>query len=386
MSNLIENLNHMLSLENASIDRIVSRIDHTPIEEVRERLKKHLEETLIQKDRLIRIITELGGKNTDAKEDKDMSEVTTINQTKNFAKIMKLTEDPSGDNSVPEEDELAEIKQDYIIEDDELVAYESLISKMQTMNIAHHMIRSLERSMQEEESMAYRYKVHTALILDSLWPKMIYRSIRRGQRFLLNHVSSKVPLIVMYADLVGSTSMSMTLPVDQLVAIIRAFTHHISRVVDGFDGYVLKYVGDAVISFFPSPVNTQNKYLASEKPLECAKSMINIIREEINAILNKKYGYPELFTKIGIDAGQNAIIQYGPEQLSPIDILGYSMNLAAKITSMTGPDKISIGDNVYKSLNCKIQHDFHEVAVPDNQWKYVNYGTSNPYKVYTMNS
>jgi adenylate cyclase len=234
--------------------------------------------------------------------------------------------------------------------------------------------------------MVYWYKVHTALILDSLWPKMIYRAIRRGQRFLLNHVSSKVPLIVMYADLVGSTSMSMTLPVDQLVVIIRAFTHHISRVVDGFDGYVLKYVGDAVISFFPSPVNTQNKYLASEKSLECAKYMINIIREEINAILNKKYGYPELFTKIGIDAGQNAIIQYGPEQLSPIDILGYSMNLAAKITSMTGPDKISIGDNVYKSLNSKIQHDFHEVAVPDNQWKYVNYGTSNPYKVYTMNS
>src|SRR5436309_782227 len=90
------------------------------------------------------------------------------------------------------------------------------------------------------------------------------------------------------------------------------------------------------ISFFPSPVNTENKYLASQKSLECAKSTINVIREEINAILSKKYGYPELFTKIGIDAGENAIIQYGPEQLSPIDILGYSMNLAAKITSMTG--------------------------------------------------
>jgi ferritin-like metal-binding protein YciE len=242
----------MLSLENASIDRMVSRIDHTPIREVRERLKQHLEETLIQKDRLVRIITELGGKTTNTKEDKDRSEskFATISQTKNFAKIMKLTEDPSGDNSVPEEDELAEIKQDYIIEHDELVAYESLISKMQTMNIAHHMIRSLERSMQEEESMAYWYKVHTALILDSLWPKMIYRSIRRGQRFLLNHVSSKIPLIVMYADLVGSTSMSMTLPVDQLVVIIRAFTHHISRVVDGFDGYVLKYVGDAVMIIY----------------------------------------------------------------------------------------------------------------------------------------
>jgi hypothetical protein len=55
------------------------------------------------------------------------------------------------------------------------------------------------------------------------------------------------------------------------------------------------------------------------------------------------------------------------------------MNLAVKITSVTGPDKISTWDNVYKSLNSKLQRDFHEVPIPDNQWKYLNYGTGNPY-------
>jgi hypothetical protein len=30
-------------------------------------------------------------------------------------------------------------------------------------------------------------------------------SIKRGQDYLLNYVSSKIPLIIMYADLVGST-------------------------------------------------------------------------------------------------------------------------------------------------------------------------------------
>ena len=56
--------------------------------------------------------------------------------------------------------------------------------------------------------------------------------------------------------------------------------------------------------------------------------MINVIKQEINTIF-KRYGYPELFAKIGIDAGENAIVQYGYEQLSPVDILGYSMNIAA---------------------------------------------------------
>jgi ferritin-like metal-binding protein YciE len=36
-------------------------------QEIRNRLKKHLEETYLQKSRLLKIITELGGKPTDAK-------------------------------------------------------------------------------------------------------------------------------------------------------------------------------------------------------------------------------------------------------------------------------------------------------------------------------
>jgi class 3 adenylate cyclase len=94
--------------------------------------------------------------------------------------------------------------------------------------------------------------------------------------------------------------------------------------------------------------------------------------------------YPELFTKIGIDAGENAIVQYGYDQDSPIDILGYSMNIASKITSLTGANKISIGENVYKSLDHKTQREFHELSMPDNRWKYINYGTDKPYKVYTL--
>jgi hypothetical protein len=186
---------------------------------------------------------------------------------KNFLKTIELNTESNGrENPMLEEDELAQIKQDFVIEHDELVAYESLLRRIQMIDQPqqHEITLLLEKSMQEEESMAYWYKIHTPLILDNLWPKMIHTSIRRGQKFLLNHISSKIPLIIMYADLVGSTRMSMTLPIDNLVTIIRAFTHDLSYVVDSYDGYVLKYVGDAVISFFPSRVNDNNEYLASD--------------------------------------------------------------------------------------------------------------------------
>ena len=77
LSDLVEKLNEALSTVNASADRIISRIDQTPIEEVKQRLKQHLKETHNQKNRLRRIITQLGGKPTDAKADLSLSFVST---------------------------------------------------------------------------------------------------------------------------------------------------------------------------------------------------------------------------------------------------------------------------------------------------------------------
>ena len=38
---------------------------------------------------------------------------------------------------------------------------------------------------------------------------------------------------------------------------------------------------------------------------------------------------------------------------------------------------------VYKSLDHKIQSEFHELLMPGNEWKYINYETDTPYKVYS---
>ena len=158
---------------------------------------------------------------------------------------------------------------------------------------------------------------------------------------------------------------------------------HISNVVDTLGGYVLKYAGDAVISFFPTRVDDQNKYLSSNTAISSAKLMINSIQEEVNSFMHKIYKYPELAVKIGIDAGESAIVQFGYDQHSPIDILGYGMNVASKIMSITGANKVSIGENVYNSLDSSLQDEFHELTI-SNQWKYVNYGTDRPYKIYSM--
>jgi adenylate cyclase len=205
-------------------------------------------------------------------------------------------------------------------------------------------------------------------------------SLKDSQDFLLNHVNSKISLVIMYADLVGSTNMSMTLPVDKMITIIRAFTYEMTSIMRSYGGYVLKYVGDAVIAFFPSGYN---KLLACDKAVQCAKSMITVIKNGINTILNQ-CDYPELSVKIGIDEGENVIVQYGHDKSSLIDILGYSMSITAKITSLTNPNKITIGKDVYDILHPEIKSKFTEVKYDLGNWKYNDRQTGQLYKLYTI--
>jgi adenylate cyclase len=184
----------------------------------------------------------------------------------------------------------------------------------------------------------------------------------------------------MYADLVGSTNMSMTLPVDKMVTIIRAFTYEMTCIVRSYGGYVLKYVGDAIIAFFPSGYN---KLLACDKAVQCANSMITVIKNGINPIL-KQYDYPELCVKIGIDEGENVIVQYGHDKSSLIDILGYNMSITAKLTSLTNPDKITIDEDVYDILHPEIKIKFTEVKYDVEKWKYIDKHTGRLYKLYTL--
>ena len=92
------------------------------------------------------------------------------------------------------------------------------------------------------------------------------------------------------------------------------------------------------MAFFP--VNLEDKYLPCANAVNCAHSMIKIVRAGLNPILNE-YDYPEMAVRVGIDMGDNVVVQYGwGIRLSAVqdqkeikklhfDILGYTISIAA---------------------------------------------------------
>jgi class 3 adenylate cyclase len=185
--------------------------------------------------------------------------------------------------------------------------------------------------------------------------------------FLRKHVFSRMKMVVLYVDLVGSTQITLDLPEDKVAIIITCFAQEMAQTIRHHGGFVLKFVGDAVIGYFPAE---ENQLQPADNAVMCAKSMLSVIQKGINPILNQ-YDYPDLAIKVGIDYGQNMIVRYGSDATkSHVDILGPVMNIAAKIQSMAKPNQILIGDDVYNRIHPSIQNSFEKAVWKNNEWKY----------------
>lgn len=200
-----------------------------------------------------------------------------------------------------------------------------------------------------------------------------------SEEFLRKNVFARKHMVSLYVDLVGSTQMTLEMPSERIAIIISSFAQEMASVIHQHEGYVLKFVGDAVIGYF---VAEENSLRAADNAVNCAKSMITVIGKGINPILNQ-YDYPDLLVKIGIDYGQNIIVRYGADaEKSHVDIIGPSLNIAAKIQAMAKPNQILIGHDVYSRVHPDSQKEFDLIVWKNNQWRYHSRSTGKLYPVY----
>jgi ferritin-like metal-binding protein YciE len=134
-------LNIALAAENSALERLQSRIQQTILEDAKQQLQHHLEETIEQQDRLRQIITKLGGTPTQEK-----AKLPISSPPESITKIMENTMMTSA-----AERELKESIQDTIIENAEVTGYTMLIQMAVKMNMADA-IPSLRQNLEEESS------------------------------------------------------------------------------------------------------------------------------------------------------------------------------------------------------------------------------------------
>ena len=263
------------------------------------------------------------------------------------------------------------------IESDEITESESANQKPSTINIVDMMLGKNSAKTLDSETM----------ILET--QKRIWKAVKQGgaenngiisesDEFLRAHVNEKIPMAVMFVDLVGSTDMSLSLPEEKVAMIVSSFAQEMAISVKQHDGFTLKFVGDAVIGYFIH----KSALMASDNAISCAQNMIKIIEEGINPILNN-YDYPDLFIKIGIDYGESMVMRYGKDKdRAHVDLLGPVMNIAAKVQNKARPQQIMIGEDVFNKIHPTTQKNFELKVWDKDSWNYRNRHTGKLYPVY----
>ena len=168
------------------------------------------------------------------------------------------------------------------------------------------------------------------------------------RKYLQRKVNTKTNVVVMYVDIAGSTQMSHDLPSLNLALIIQIFSQEVSLSIEKFGGYVLKFVGDAVIGLFPSDYDQKKAIINS---LDCARYIQKVMKNGINPVF-KKHSIPEIAVKIGIEYGSALVLLYGKNIAhAHIDLIGFSISITAKITSLSFPGEVIVGENIFHNLD-----------------------------------
>jgi adenylate cyclase len=179
--------------------------------------------------------------------------------------------------------------------------------------------------------------------------------VDESEEFLRKNVFSKLDMVVLYVDLVGSTTMALEMPPEKIAIIISSFAQEMAAVIRQHHGYVLKFVGDAVIGYFVA---------------------------DSNSLLTSDNDYPDLMIKVGLDFGQNIVVRYGADEVnSHVDLMGPAMNIAAKIQNMAKANQILIGSDVYERLHPTLQEDFENIDWKNDEWNYRSRSTGEIYEV-----
>jgi class 3 adenylate cyclase len=197
------------------------------------------------------------------------------------------------------------------------------------------------------------------------------------KRYLRRHANQKTNVVVLYVDIDGSTRLTQSVPSTQLALILQLFSQEMSLLVSNYGGYVLKYVGDAVIALFPAEHDVEQ---ACKNALGCGRTMLEAISGGINPAL-KSHSLPELGVKVSMDYGEVLVVLYGKSiENSHIDIIGSNISMAAKMLAFAPSGSVMVGMKAYDNLGDTGKKEMQEIH--DLDWSYTDEKTGRRYRLY----
>jgi adenylate cyclase len=137
-------------------------------------------------------------------------------------------------------------------------------------------------------------------------------------------------LTVMFSDVRGFTSISESLPPNELREYINAYLTAMSEDIRNDRGTLDKYIGDAVMAFWGAPL---------EVPDHAARAVATALRmQQTTLLLNEEFAkrnWPPLKIGVGLNTGQMRVGDMGSKIRKAYTVMGDAVNLSSRLESIT---------------------------------------------------
>jgi len=153
---------------------------------------------------------------------------------------------------------------------------------------------------------------------------------------------------VLFADLVGFTSVSEDLDVEDVGRTLAVYHGIARRELERFGGTVEKYIGDAIVAIFGAPV-------AREDDAERAVRAGLAIQEAARERRQNDSGFA-VHVRVGVNTGEALVALHAKPQVGEWVAAGDVMNTAARLESAAPVDGVVVGEVTYRATRRAIRY------------------------------
>jgi class 3 adenylate cyclase/tetratricopeptide (TPR) repeat protein len=147
---------------------------------------------------------------------------------------------------------------------------------------------------------------------------------------------------VLFSDLSGYTSMSERLDPEEAKEIMSRIFGEIAQVVSRYDGFIEKFVGDAVMALFGVPRSHEDDPI---RAIRAAREIHDVV-EGMSPRIQERLG-ESLSMHVGINTGLVVTGEVNLER-GTHGVSGDTVNVASRLSSLAGPGEIVVGPETYR--------------------------------------
>ena len=178
-------------------------------------------------------------------------------------------------------------------------------------------------------------------------------------------------ITVFFADIRDFTSHSSRMSPEMTVELLNAYFTLITKIVFHFNGTIDKFIGDAVMGVFGSPIRTRNHMEQGLKAVIAIKEAIGRVN-----VTRQSAGLVPFRIGIWLDSGKVIVGNMGSSVRMEYTAVGTAVNFASRLSDAAGPDEIMVSSELYEAAKENLEvRGPHEVAIK---------GVDNPVSIYDI--